>query len=131
HDLTSENLLQKICSAQQVQQGDTVEVVLSAQSCAPELLPRPHSLTVHSYKAPAFCDHCGLMLWGLVRQGLKCEGCGLNFHKRCVFKVLNSCSGERKRRRSSALSLTSVRLDQTGPSSDRTRATRLDQDIPN
>uniref|UniRef100_A0A3B4AZ46 protein kinase C n=1 Tax=Periophthalmus magnuspinnatus TaxID=409849 RepID=A0A3B4AZ46_9GOBI len=105
HDLTSENLLQKICSAQQVQQGDTVEVVLSAQSCAPELLPRPHSLTVHSYKAPAFCDHCGLMLWGLVRQGLKCEGCGLNFHKRCVFKVLNSCSGERKRRSNNSLSL--------------------------
>lgn len=35
---------------------------------------RPHSLFVHSYRAPAFCDHCGEMLWGLVRQGLKCEG---------------------------------------------------------
>lgn len=35
---------------------------------------RPHALYVHSYKAPAFCDDCGEMLWGLVRQGLKCEG---------------------------------------------------------
>lgn len=35
---------------------------------------RPHMLYVHSYKAPAFCDDCGEMLWGLVRQGLKCEG---------------------------------------------------------
>ncbi len=35
---------------------------------------RPHCLFVHSYRAPAFCDHCGEMLWGLVRQGLKCEG---------------------------------------------------------
>lgn len=35
---------------------------------------RPHALYVHSYRAPAFCDHCGEMLWGLVRQGLKCEG---------------------------------------------------------
>ena len=35
---------------------------------------RPHTLYVHSYKAPAFCDDCGEMLWGLVRQGLKCEG---------------------------------------------------------
>lgn len=35
---------------------------------------RPHALFVHSYRAPAFCDHCGEMLWGLVRQGLKCEG---------------------------------------------------------
>jgi hypothetical protein len=35
---------------------------------------RPHGLFVHSYRSPAFCDHCGEMLWGLVRQGLKCEG---------------------------------------------------------
>lgn len=35
---------------------------------------RPHTLYVHSYKAPTFCDYCGEMLWGLVRQGLKCEG---------------------------------------------------------
>lgn len=89
-------------------------------------------LYVHSYKAPAFCDECGEMLWGLVRQGLKCEGsnldicpaqhhpsvgtslgqicrislltvscligCGLNYHKRCAFKIPNNCSGARKRR---------------------------------
>ena len=34
---------------------------------------RPHQLNVHSYKSPAFCDFCGEMLFGLVRQGLKCE----------------------------------------------------------
>ncbi|XP_034534524.1 serine/threonine-protein kinase D1, partial [Notolabrus celidotus] len=66
---------------------------------------RPHCLFVHSYRAPAFCDHCGEMLWGLVRQGLKCEGCGLNYHKRCAFKIPNNCSGVR-RRRSSNVSLT-------------------------
>ena len=37
-------------------------------------LIRPHALVVHSYKAPTFCDFCGEMLFGLVRQGLKCEG---------------------------------------------------------
>lgn len=35
---------------------------------------RPHALSVHSYKTPTFCDFCGEMLFGLVRQGLKCEG---------------------------------------------------------
>lgn len=63
---------------------------------------RPHALVVHSYKAPTFCDFCGEMLFGLVRQGLKCEGCGLNYHKRCVVKVPNNCSrAEDKRGRSS------------------------------
>lgn len=40
---------------------------------------RPHALSVHSYKAPTFCDFCGEMLFGLVRQGLKCDGM-YNFH---------------------------------------------------
>lgn len=68
---------------------------------------RPHALFVHSYRAPAFCDHCGEMLWGLVRQGLKCEGCGLNYHKRCAFKIPNNCSGVRRRRLSN-VSLTGL-----------------------
>lgn len=40
---------------------------------------RPHTLSVHSYKSPTFCDFCGEMLFGLVRQGLKCDGKS-NFH---------------------------------------------------
>lgn len=59
----------------------------SSSTIRPSLLPaasatfedfqiRPHALTVHSYRAPAFCDHCGEMLFGLVRQGLKCDGEG-------------------------------------------------------
>lgn len=34
----------------------------------------PHTLVVQSYRTPTFCHHCGEMLWGLVRQGLKCDG---------------------------------------------------------
>lgn len=45
-----------------------------ALATAEDFQIRPHTLYVHSYKAPAFCDDCGEMLWGLVRQGLKCEG---------------------------------------------------------
>lgn len=98
HDMNSENILQLITSAEEIHEGDLVEVVLSALATVEDFQIRPHTLYVHSYKAPTFCDYCGEMLWGLVRQGLKCEGCGLNYHKRCAFKIPNNCSGVRKRR---------------------------------
>ncbi|XP_066526123.1 serine/threonine-protein kinase D3 isoform X2 [Hoplias malabaricus] len=98
HDLNSDNILQRLISAEDIHEGDLIEVVLSAQATVEDFQIRPHALYVHSYKAPTFCDYCGEMLWGLVRQGLKCEGCGLNYHKRCAFKIPNNCSGVRKRR---------------------------------
>ncbi|EHB00858.1 Serine/threonine-protein kinase D2 [Heterocephalus glaber] len=101
HDPTSANLLQLVRSAGDIQERSGVEVVLSASATFEDFQIRPHALTVHSYRAPAFCDHCGEMLFGLVRQGLKCDGCGLNYHKRCAFSIPNNCSGARKRRLSS------------------------------
>ncbi|XP_058018169.1 serine/threonine-protein kinase D1 isoform X1 [Ahaetulla prasina] len=107
HDSSTENILQLVKSAADIQEGDLVEVVLSASATFEDFQIRPHALFVHSYRAPAFCDHCGEMLWGLVRQGLKCEGCGLNYHKRCAFKIPNNCSCVRKRRLSN-VSLTGL-----------------------
>jgi len=46
----------------------------TASTTMEELQIRPHVLHVHSYKSPHFCDFCGEMLFGLVKQGLKCEG---------------------------------------------------------
>ncbi|NP_001263644.1 serine/threonine-protein kinase D1 isoform 1 [Rattus norvegicus] len=107
HDPASENILQLVKIASDIQEGDLIEVVLSASATFEDFQIRPHALFVHSYRAPAFCDHCGEMLWGLVRQGLKCEGCGLNYHKRCAFKIPNNCSGVRRRRLSN-VSLTGL-----------------------
>uniref|UniRef100_A0A8K9V727 Serine/threonine-protein kinase n=1 Tax=Oncorhynchus mykiss TaxID=8022 RepID=A0A8K9V727_ONCMY len=107
HDPGSENILQLVKCATDITEGDLVEVVLSASATVEDFQIRPHGLFVHSYRSPAFCDHCGEMLWGLVRQGLKCEGCGLNYHKRCAFKIPNNCSGIRKRRLSN-VSLTGL-----------------------
>ncbi|XP_059565681.1 serine/threonine-protein kinase D1 isoform X2 [Myotis daubentonii] len=122
HDPTSENILQLVKTASDIQEGDLVEVVLSASATFEDFQIRPHALFVHSYRAPAFCDHCGEMLWGLVRQGLKCEGCGLNYHKRCAFKIPNNCSGVRRRR------LSNVSL--TGLSTVRTVSAELSTSVP-
>ncbi|XP_061452913.1 serine/threonine-protein kinase D2 [Rhineura floridana] len=101
HDPSSANILQLVRAVGDIQEGDLVEVVLSASATFEDFRIRPHALNVHSYRAPAFCDHCGEMLFGLVRQGLKCDGCGLNYHKRCAFSIPNNCSGARKRHLSS------------------------------
>ncbi|KAJ8256517.1 hypothetical protein COCON_G00186690 [Conger conger] len=106
HDTGTNNILQLVKGTADIQEGDLIEVVLSAAATFEDFQIRPHALSVHSYRAPAFCDHCGEMLFGLVRQGLKCDGCGLNYHKRCAFSIPNNCSGARKRRLSTT-SLTS------------------------
>uniref|UniRef100_A0A7N9ALC0 Serine/threonine-protein kinase n=1 Tax=Mastacembelus armatus TaxID=205130 RepID=A0A7N9ALC0_9TELE len=122
HDLNSDNILQRLMSAEEIHEGDLVEVVLSALATTEDFQIRPHTLYVHSYKAPAFCDDCGEMLWGLVRQGLKCEGCGLNYHKRCAFKIPNNCSGVRKRRLSNVSLPGSVMSVARPPSAEFTSA---------
>ncbi|KAI5740624.1 hypothetical protein M8J76_005618 [Diaphorina citri] len=106
HDYTYPNVLLIINAVSDIVDETVVEIVLAAHLPPEELQQvqiRPHTLTVHSYKAPTFCDFCGEMLFGLVRQGLKCEGCSLNFHKRCVVKIPNNCSSGYKHRRSSTL----------------------------
>lgn len=116
HEYNTSNILQFINSASEIQDETVVEVVLTAAQIPPGdpevTVVRPHALSVHSYKAPTFCDFCGEMLFGLVRQGLKCDGCGQNYHKRCVVKVPNNCTytllgpggnNDPQRRRSSTL----------------------------
>uniref|UniRef100_A0A673M359 Protein kinase C n=1 Tax=Sinocyclocheilus rhinocerous TaxID=307959 RepID=A0A673M359_9TELE len=51
----------------------------------------PHMFSIHNYKVPTFCDHCGSLLWGLMRQGLQCKACKMNVHRRCESNVAPSC----------------------------------------
>jgi len=102
HDYANtDNILQMINSVTEVQEGIIVEVILNTQPLGDEDVEiRPHSLSIHSYKTPTFCDFCREMLFGMFKQGLKCELCGLNYHKRCVFKIPNDCTHKNKRRSS-------------------------------
>lgn len=56
----------------------------------------PHRFKTHNYLSPTFCDHCGSMLYGLFRQGLKCEACGMNSHHKCQKHVANLCGINQK-----------------------------------
>ncbi|KAF0286905.1 Calcium-independent protein kinase C [Amphibalanus amphitrite] len=51
----------------------------------------PHRFEEHNYKRFTFCDHCGSLLYGLIKQGLQCSACNLNVHKRCQRNVANNC----------------------------------------
>jgi protein kinase D len=117
--------MEVINDVKDLQRGDVVEVVISKNAREVNTNIRPHLLFVHSYKSPTFCDFCGEMLWGLVRQGVKCDGqsakraskcktdflfckgCGANYHKRCAYRIPNNCSRQRERlRRQSVASTT-------------------------
>uniref|UniRef100_A0A3P9MCV9 Protein kinase C n=1 Tax=Oryzias latipes TaxID=8090 RepID=A0A3P9MCV9_ORYLA len=51
----------------------------------------PHMFSIHNFKVLTFCDHCGSLLWGLLRQGLQCKVCKVNVHRRCESNVAPNC----------------------------------------
>ncbi|XP_051504284.1 protein kinase C epsilon type-like [Myxocyprinus asiaticus] len=68
-------------------QEDTAEEVGSQRFS----VNMPHKFSIHNYKVLTFCDHCGSLLWGLLRQGLQCRVCKMNVHKRCENNVAPNC----------------------------------------
>ncbi|KAI5741464.1 hypothetical protein M8J76_013876 [Diaphorina citri] len=103
----------------------------------------PHRFVVHNYKRFTFCDHCGSLLYGLFRQGLQCEVCSMNVHKRCQKNVASNCGINTKqmaeilstmgispnRSKTSGQSGSSVMLGDKGPGGGSTSPTSADDDV--
>ncbi|KAG8007453.1 Protein kinase C delta type [Nibea albiflora] len=70
----------------------------------------PHRFKFYNYKSPTFCDHCGSLLWGLYKQGLKCEDCAMNVHSYCQKKVANMCGINQKLLAEALSQVSQVRL---------------------
>uniref|UniRef100_A0A1I8ENL6 protein kinase C n=1 Tax=Wuchereria bancrofti TaxID=6293 RepID=A0A1I8ENL6_WUCBA len=56
----------------------------------------PHRFKPYNFKSPTFCDHCGSLLYGLFKQGLKCEVCGVVCHHKCQRYMPNLCGVNQK-----------------------------------
>ncbi|XP_074503410.1 protein kinase C epsilon type-like [Sebastes fasciatus] len=69
-------------------QEDTVEEPVGSQRFSVNM---PHMFRIHNFKVLTFCDHCGSLLWGLLRQGLQCKVCKVNVHRRCESNVAPNC----------------------------------------
>ena len=83
-------------SVSEVTEGCILELVMSAQPIGDEDIEiRPHSLSIHSYKTPTFCDFCGEMLFGMFKQVIKIFSINnaLVFVNKFEREGKNSCSG--------------------------------------
>ncbi|XP_061537699.1 RAS guanyl-releasing protein 4 [Phycodurus eques] len=55
-----------------------------------------HNFHETTYKRPTFCDTCNGFLWGVIKQGYHCKGCGMNCHRHCRDLVGIECLKKHK-----------------------------------
>uniref|UniRef100_UPI00398F1AA3 RAS guanyl-releasing protein 1-like n=1 Tax=Pristiophorus japonicus TaxID=55135 RepID=UPI00398F1AA3 len=64
--------------------------------CSKQGLGFLHNFQENTYKKPTFCDICTGFLWGVIKQGYRCQDCGINCHKQCRDMVVVECKKRSK-----------------------------------
>lgn len=57
---------------------------------------KPHVFKVQNFVGLNWCDYCANFMWGLLAQGVKCQDCGTQTHKKCSEKMPNNCMPDMK-----------------------------------
>ncbi|KAK4473941.1 hypothetical protein MN116_003263 [Schistosoma mekongi] len=60
--------------------------------CTPASTTQGHSFIRRTLHKPAYCHHCGEVIWGLLSSGFQCEICNLLAHERCQTVVSSPCT---------------------------------------
>ncbi|XP_071352524.1 RAS guanyl-releasing protein 4 isoform X3 [Trachinotus anak] len=55
-----------------------------------------HNFHETTYKRLRFCDTCGGILWGVIKDGYRCKDCGINCHRHCRDLVGMECLKKHK-----------------------------------
>ncbi|KAI1318366.1 hypothetical protein EDD11_006704 [Mortierella claussenii] len=50
-----------------------------------------HRFQEKTFTKLTYCDYCTKLLWGVAKQGVTCEGCHFNCHKKCSELVYDNC----------------------------------------
>ncbi|EDO42184.1 predicted protein, partial [Nematostella vectensis] len=50
-----------------------------------------HNFQETTYFSPTYCDHCGGLLRGIIKQGCRCRDCHINCHKSCKKELVIEC----------------------------------------
>jgi myotubularin-related protein 5/13 len=72
----------------------TLEIIMRGRLVGShqESFSHPHRFEKHAYTTPTYCNHCGSVLWGPVRNGLRCMDCGNSYHEKCADSVPKNCT---------------------------------------
>ncbi|KAG0006195.1 hypothetical protein BGZ65_009077 [Modicella reniformis] len=50
-----------------------------------------HKFHEKTFTKLTYCDYCTKLLWGVAKQGVTCDGCHFNCHKKCSELVYDNC----------------------------------------